>query len=131
MDRGWGFGEHGRLGGRVTWGDRPGSTRSCADSSRAGVPVKGSGEWTFAPLPGCEPRFARSGRGCSMSTQVSQLVLFPKSKEGQPMPFRKSTSMGSTGIERVAQGWGKVVARRVEEVLAIGFPDRLPKHVPK
>src|SRR5512135_2828396 len=31
------------------------------------------------------------------------------------MPFRKSSLMGSTGIERVAQGWGKVVARRVEE----------------
>jgi hypothetical protein len=31
------------------------------------------------------------------------------------MPFRKSTSMDSVGIARVAQGWGKVVARRVEE----------------
>jgi hypothetical protein len=31
------------------------------------------------------------------------------------MPFRKSPSMGSAGIARVAQGWGKVVARRVEE----------------
>jgi hypothetical protein len=31
------------------------------------------------------------------------------------MPFRKSSSMDSTGIDRVAQGWGKVVARRVEE----------------
>ncbi len=31
------------------------------------------------------------------------------------MPFRKSSLMDSTGIERVAQGWGKVVARRVEE----------------
>jgi hypothetical protein len=31
------------------------------------------------------------------------------------MPFRKSSSMDSTGIERVAQAWGKVVARRVEE----------------
>ena len=31
------------------------------------------------------------------------------------MPFRKSPSMDSPGIARVAQGWGKVVARRVEE----------------
>ena len=31
------------------------------------------------------------------------------------MPFRKSSSMDSTGIDRVALGWGKVVARRVQE----------------
>jgi len=31
------------------------------------------------------------------------------------MPFRKSPLMDSTGIGRVAEGWGKVVARRVEE----------------
>jgi len=31
------------------------------------------------------------------------------------MPFRKSSSMGSAGIERVAERWGKVVARRVHE----------------
>lgn len=31
------------------------------------------------------------------------------------MPFRKSALMDSTGIDRVAQGWGKVVARRVQE----------------
>ncbi len=31
------------------------------------------------------------------------------------MPFRKSSSMDPAGIERVAGGWGKVVARRVEE----------------
>ena len=31
------------------------------------------------------------------------------------MPFRKSSSRDSTGLGRVAQGWGKVVARRVEE----------------
>jgi hypothetical protein len=31
------------------------------------------------------------------------------------MSFRKSSSMDSTRIGRVAQGWGKVVARRVEE----------------
>ncbi len=31
------------------------------------------------------------------------------------MPFRKSPSMDPAGIARVAQGWGKVVARRVEE----------------
>lgn len=33
------------------------------------------------------------------------------------MPFRKSPLMDSTGIDRVAQGWGKVVARRVQEEL--------------
>lgn len=31
------------------------------------------------------------------------------------MPFRKASLMDSTGLERVAAGWGKVVARRVEE----------------
>ena len=31
------------------------------------------------------------------------------------MPFRRSPSMRLTGIEQVAQGWGKVVARRVVE----------------
>jgi hypothetical protein len=31
------------------------------------------------------------------------------------MPFRKSPLMDSTTIGRVAQGWGKVVARRVQE----------------
>jgi hypothetical protein len=31
------------------------------------------------------------------------------------MPFRKSPLMDSTGIGRVAQGWGNVVARRVHE----------------
>lgn len=31
------------------------------------------------------------------------------------MAFRKSPLMDSTGIGRVAQGWGKVVARRVQE----------------
>src|SRR5947209_4128722 len=50
-----------------------------------------------------------------MSTQIPQTALCPKSKEGRPMPFRKSSLMDSTGIVRVAQGWGKVVARRVEE----------------
>lgn len=33
------------------------------------------------------------------------------------MAFRKSSLMDATGIVRVAQGWGKVVARRVEEQL--------------
>jgi hypothetical protein len=33
------------------------------------------------------------------------------------MPFRKSSSMDSSGIDRVAHGWGKVVARRVQEQL--------------
>jgi hypothetical protein len=31
------------------------------------------------------------------------------------MPFRKSPLMDSTGIGQVADGWGKVVARRVQE----------------
>ena len=31
------------------------------------------------------------------------------------MPFRKSSSMDRTGVERMAQGWGKIVARRVHE----------------
>ncbi len=31
------------------------------------------------------------------------------------MPFRKSPSMDPTGIGRAAEGWGKVVARRVHE----------------
>jgi hypothetical protein len=31
------------------------------------------------------------------------------------MPFRKSTSMDSTGIGRMAENWGKIVARRVHE----------------
>ncbi|MBV8269950.1 MAG: hypothetical protein JO252_26815 [Planctomycetaceae bacterium] len=31
------------------------------------------------------------------------------------MPFRKSSLMASTGVARVAEQWGKVVARRVAE----------------
>jgi hypothetical protein len=31
------------------------------------------------------------------------------------MPFRKATLMDATGIAPMAQGWGKVVARRVQE----------------
>ena len=31
------------------------------------------------------------------------------------MPFRKSPSMDRSGVERIAQGWGKVVARRVHD----------------
>jgi hypothetical protein len=37
------------------------------------------------------------------------------------MPFRKSPLMDSTGIQRVAEGWGKVVARRVEEQFGPGL----------
>ena len=33
------------------------------------------------------------------------------------MPFCKSSSMDPTRLARVAEGWGKVVARRVEEQL--------------
>jgi len=31
------------------------------------------------------------------------------------MPFRKSPSMDRAGVERLAEGWGKVVARRVHD----------------
>ena len=31
------------------------------------------------------------------------------------MPFRKSPSMDRTGVEQMAQGWGKIVGRRVHE----------------
>jgi hypothetical protein len=31
------------------------------------------------------------------------------------MPFRKSSSMDRAGVEGLAQGWGKIVARRVHE----------------
>ena len=31
------------------------------------------------------------------------------------MPFRKSPSMDRAGVERIAEGWGKGVARRVHE----------------
>src|SRR5512135_1112691 len=50
-----------------------------------------------------------------MSSRVSQFVYHPKSKEGPTMPFGKSPSMDRTGVERLAEGWGKVVARRVHE----------------
>src|SRR3954452_4980321 len=33
------------------------------------------------------------------------------------MPFRKSTPMDRSGIESMAEGWGKVVARRVHEAV--------------
>ena len=33
------------------------------------------------------------------------------------MPFRKSTPMDRTGIEAMAEGWGKVVARRLHEAV--------------
>src|SRR5262245_66377555 len=31
------------------------------------------------------------------------------------MPFRKSPSMDRAGVERLAESWGKVVARRVHD----------------
>lgn len=31
------------------------------------------------------------------------------------MPFRKSPSMDRTGVEQMAEGWGRIVARRVHE----------------
>jgi hypothetical protein len=33
------------------------------------------------------------------------------------MPFRKSPSMDHAGVERMAEGWGKVVARQVHEAI--------------
>jgi hypothetical protein len=35
------------------------------------------------------------------------------------MPFRKSPSMDRTEVERMAQGWGKVVARRVHDEVGL------------
>ena len=35
------------------------------------------------------------------------------------MPFCKSPSMDRTGVERMAEGWGKVVARRVHEEVGL------------
>ena len=31
------------------------------------------------------------------------------------MPFHKSDSMDRSGVEQMAQGWGKIVARRIHE----------------
>ena len=31
------------------------------------------------------------------------------------MPFHKSPSMDRTGVEQMAEGWGKIVARRIHE----------------
>src|SRR5947209_20377174 len=62
-------------------------------------------------------RFARASVYGRLSSGVSQIVHHPKSKEGPPRPFRKSTPMDCTGIERMAEGWGKVVPRRVQEVV--------------
>jgi hypothetical protein len=50
-----------------------------------------------------------------MSSQVSQIAKPPKSKEGRLMPFRQSPSMDRTGVEPMAEGWGKIVARRIHE----------------
>jgi hypothetical protein len=50
-----------------------------------------------------------------MSSRVSQFAYLPKSKEGHAMPFRKEALMDSSGTGSMAEGWGKVVARRVHE----------------
>src|SRR4051812_37368977 len=68
-------------------------------------------------IDGCKTRFARAPVYGSLSSGVSQIIHHPKSKEGPPMPFRKSTPMDRTGIESMAEGWGKVVARRVHEAV--------------
>jgi hypothetical protein len=52
-----------------------------------------------------------------MSRQDSQVAHLPKSKEGRTMPFRKSALIDSTETGRMAEGWGKVVARRVQEAV--------------
>jgi hypothetical protein len=31
------------------------------------------------------------------------------------VPFRKSSSMDRSGVEQMAEGWGKIVARRIHE----------------
>src|SRR5262249_55815431 len=51
----------------------------------------------------------------SMSRRDSQIDDHPKSKEGHPMPFRKSPSMDRAGLEQLGESWGKVVARRVHD----------------
>src|SRR6476646_4469078 len=71
--------------------------------------------WREWPQLGGKPRFAPRRVPVSMSSRVSQIVHHPKSMEGPPMPFRKSPSMDRTGVERMAEGWGKVIARRVHE----------------
>ena len=37
------------------------------------------------------------------------------------MPFRKSSLMDSTGVGEMAEGWGKIVARRVEDQVGPGL----------
>ena len=37
------------------------------------------------------------------------------------MPFRKPPSMDRTGVERMAEGWGRIVARRVHEDVGPGL----------
>jgi hypothetical protein len=51
-----------------------------------------------------------------MSSQVSQIAILRKSKEGHAMPFHKSSLMERSGIQQVAEGWGKIVARRINDV---------------
>ena len=48
-----------------------------------------------------------------MSSGVFQIADPRKSKEGPPMPFHKSPSMDRSGVEQIAEGWGKIVAWRV------------------
>src|SRR5215469_12765461 len=66
-------------------------------------------------ITGCKKRFAPRSIVGSMSSRDSQIDDHPKSKEGHPMPFRKSPSMDRAGVEQLAEGWGKVVARRVHD----------------
>jgi len=40
----------------------------------------------------------------SLSRRDSRIASHPKSKEGPPMPFRKSPSMDRTGVEGMAEG---------------------------
>jgi hypothetical protein len=50
-----------------------------------------------------------------MSSRVSQIVNLLKSKEGLAMPFRKAPSIDRSEVQRMAEDWGKIVARRVHK----------------
>jgi hypothetical protein len=52
-----------------------------------------------------------------MPRQVSHVARLPKSKEEHAMPLRESPLIDSTGAGRIADGWRKIVTRRVHEVV--------------
>jgi hypothetical protein len=71
--------------------------------------------WQSAGKVGWKTRFARPSIYGSLYRRDPQIDDHPKSKEGDPTPFGKSPSMDRDGVERIAAGWGKVVARRVHD----------------